>query len=202
MSRHIFIPCPPSQPYLSCRANISEFKQLNSGSFGHHQAPFHKLWPWKPDISLCSPVFRPADEFAKETFLCGGGGRMRLPFSSVNTQHEKKLSLSGNNSPFFRSWQHQIQTRWKYRRSIWPNIYARPGFNSPVMALGHLLFPDVKAQHFSSCLWQQEAPQTGENHFMYCAYEGEHYVWYRGAAEVFILSLLESISVYFSLCFY
>lgn len=65
-----------------------------------------------------------------------------------------------------------------------------------------LLIPDVKVWHFSLDVWQREAPQAGESYFMYCAYEGEHYVWYRGAAEVFILSLLENISVYFSLCFY
>lgn len=48
------------------------------------------------------PVFWLVDEVPKkQTFLCGGSGRMRLSFSSVNIQHEKKnIFLSGNNFLF------------------------------------------------------------------------------------------------------
>lgn len=149
-------------------------------------------------ISAAGPVFWPVSWSCKE----GDFSLQRRWKNETVLQFCQYTAWEKEQLPFSSSWQLQVQTLWKYRRSIWPNIYARTGFNSPVMALGHLFFPDVKAQHFSLCLWQQEAPQAGESYFMYCAYEGEHYVWYRGAAEVFILSLLGSISVCFSLCFY
>lgn len=53
-----------------------------------------------------------------------------------------------------------------------------------------------------ACVFSRKPWGRGDLFYILCVYEEEHYVWYQGAGEVFILSLLENISAHFSLCFY
>lgn len=52
---------------------------------------------------MAGPVFRPVDEVAKKEtlFFYGGGRRMRLSFSPVKIQHEKKNFLYLRITSFF-----------------------------------------------------------------------------------------------------